>query len=111
MTIIALGGDVHGNTGQVKRHLELANKAGATHYFQLGDWNLSLSEDLDFQTKVENMAEMFNIDVAWLDGNHDDFPYIQFINPENRKEFIKTSLGLAICLVICSSNSTALSFM
>lgn len=84
---IAFGGDVHGNVPQIERHLRTASRQNVTHYIQLGDWNLFQTPK--FQKTIEKIAEELDIIVWWLDGNHDDFPYIKQINPDNKKEFIQ----------------------
>lgn len=90
MTIkLAIGGDVHGNINQVKQHLKAAKAKDVTHYFQVGDWNLTISRY--FIEEIERLASQFGITVYWLDGNHDDFPFIHAMNPEDNKELIKIS--------------------
>lgn len=83
MTKIAFGGDVHGNTQQIIRYLQVAQNNGATTLYLVGDWNLYMSNG--FIRDVEKYASLFGVTIYWLDGNHDDFPFIQGINPDNLK--------------------------
>lgn len=89
MSKIAIGGDVHGSVGQITEHLRRAHEQDAHLYLQLGDWNLH--QDPKFISEVEAQAEKYDIRIQWLDGNHDDFPFINLINPDDKKSLIRVS--------------------
>lgn len=84
MTTIAFGGDVHGHLGQIKRHMQLAKAANASHYIQLGDYNLF--QDRSWDRDVQHAAEKNDLQVYFIDGNHDNFPYLNELNPDNLEE-------------------------
>ncbi len=73
-------GDTHGNTVAIRRALRYAQVEGCDELFVVGDfgfgWSRSSTGDA-FVESVSRAAISYDIDVYWLDGNHENFDLLE----------------------------------
>lgn len=71
---VLLAGDVHMRTKQVEYLIRMAKAEGCEAIFQLGDLGFwaHMQDGMQFLFKVGKMLDHENIDLYWIDGNHDN---------------------------------------
>ena len=88
---LLFAGDTHGSIRQWQYLVEQAHRAGADRIFQLGDFGYFEHVHPGYLDNVSTIASRFDIDIYWLDGNHDNHPMIWHSHKELNDE------GFAIC--------------
>lgn len=73
---LLLAGDTHANIYQIKYLLQIAEEYQIDKLVILGDFGYWPHVD-SFDKNVSKLAEMQNVDVYWLDGNHENFDYLE----------------------------------
>lgn len=71
---VLLGGDIHMRTEQAEYLIRMARAEGCIAIVQLGDFGFwaHQEEGMKFLRKVNTMLEREDIDLYWIDGNHDN---------------------------------------
>lgn len=74
---VVVAGDWHGNGRAAQNAVSLAASLGAPLVLQLGDFGMWPGpEGAQYLREVEDAAEQAQVHVAWIDGNHEDFPQL-----------------------------------
>lgn len=70
---ILMTGDTHGNIGHVRHLLEVAKEHGCDRIMVCGDFGAweHMPDGVRFMDKIDLSANMKNIPIYWVDGNHD----------------------------------------
>lgn len=80
LTRVALAGDWHGKEQAAAAAFHAAYAAGAEVLVQLGDFGVYDDHDgLRFLTIVEYLADHYNIPLLAIDGNHENFDYLNSV--------------------------------
>lgn len=77
MTRLALIGDVHGNSTWAHTAMYHASDQGAERVFFLGDFGYSFRPS--FVMALTNASVDTGLIIEWIDGNHEDFDYLESI--------------------------------
>ena len=72
---IAFAGDWHGNHRYAKKAINYAAKNGADVIIQVGDFGV-WSPHESFIGTVNRAADQYNLQVFFVDGNHEDHPWL-----------------------------------
>lgn len=75
---IALTGDIHADRNALGRTVLRAHDAGCERIFYLGDFGYNFSSD--FLDTAKRLHERTGLVIEWLDGNHEDFDYLESVN-------------------------------
>lgn len=70
---VLLVGDVHGNATQLEKAVRHAKDLGIKVIIQLGDFGI-WSTDKPYLNKIEYLLNEWEIELYFIDGNHEDFP-------------------------------------
>jgi len=74
---VVVAGDWHGNHRAAKSAVSLAAAIDAPLVLQLGDFGMWPGpEGAQYLREVEDAAMQAQVHVAWIDGNHEDFPQL-----------------------------------
>jgi predicted phosphodiesterase len=93
---ILMAGDTHGDLHHLRYLLTVAKEQKCDRIFVLGDfgWWAHMSWGVSFLEQLDLSANLKNIHIYWLDGNHDKISHLykhysdpQYLDPEG---FIKT---------------------
>lgn len=82
---VAFAGDWHASAQDATAIMKQAAIAGAKIIFQLGDFGLWPGRSgTAYLKEVNRAAELYDLHVLWLDGNHEDFNQIKAVplNPD-----------------------------
>lgn len=75
-------GDTHGNTNAIGHAFAQAQRQQAELVIQVGDfgygWKIRDSR-CAFTDKVSRYAQAYDLDLWWIDGNHENFDYLEAV--------------------------------
>ncbi|OYN81705.1 metallophosphoesterase family protein [Mycolicibacterium sphagni] len=84
---LMLAGDWHGNIPWALKAINFAKQRGADTILHVGDfgwWSVANPRTVQYLDVVSNELEHTNLEVVWLDGNHEDHSFWhQFNKPES----------------------------
>lgn len=83
---IALVGDVHGDTTAALTAIYRASDMGAERIIFLGDFGYNFTEH--FVSELTVASEATGLLIEWIDGNHENFSYLQSIGFNLGSRFI-----------------------
>lgn len=85
---LLIAGDVHGNTAHMLDLLRTAGEHGCAHVLQLGDFGAweHTADGRGFLAETSLRAGEADVDVVWLDGNHDDRAAVMAAHGERRDD-------------------------
>jgi hypothetical protein len=74
---VLLAGDTHGDIITLEDLFSKAAKLGAKAIIQCGDfgfgWRWTLNDECLFSTEASLLAQQYDVDFYWLDGNHENY--------------------------------------
>lgn len=93
MTTIMLAGDVHGRLDHVRDLCKWANKAGCQRLVMLGDWGFTWDPaEVDrYLLRQSELAEEFGLELAFIDGNHENFDVLEDLGAFGAEEAVEIS--------------------
>lgn len=99
MTKILLAGDWHGNTSAARRAIDYALRHGCSKIVQLGDFGYweHTSEGARYLWKLERMLGSADVELYFVDGNHDNHPLLWRMYPPLENGFSKVREQLFYC--------------
>lgn len=86
-TVVA--GDWHGNTVATRRAMHFAQKFGASEVFQVGDFGFGWRQVASGDAMIDacsRAASAYEVDLFWLDGNHENFDKLEEIGAFGAQE-------------------------
>lgn len=90
---VLIAGDWHGDKIWAKKCIEMADTLGADFILHVGDFGYNFDyaekDGFVFNKPVQKELEKYDINLIWIDGNHDNHKWLQGL-PQRQDGFVQT---------------------